>query len=98
MPVYPYLCKKCGEIEIVHSIHDDAWDKCPECGTKGMQRQISLSVNLQRPKDMFWENMNGGRGNYIGGLGRRNDPKAYCRSLSEATEKAKRMGKSYELG
>lgn len=97
MPTYPYSCPKCGDIEIVHSIHDDAWTKCPECGTKGIKRQISLSVNLHKPKDQGWENLNDGKGMYISGLGRRTDDKAYCRSLNEATEKAKRLGKSYEI-
>lgn len=98
MPVYPYLCEKCGEMELVHSIHDEALKKCPECGSRKFQRQISLSVSFHGPKDAHWENLNNGRGMWISGLGKKEDPKAYCRSLNEATEKARRMGKEYEIG
>jgi len=31
MPTYDYECERCGLIEIVHSIMDDAWEICPNC-------------------------------------------------------------------
>jgi hypothetical protein len=45
-----------------------------------------------------WHNENNGKGKWISGLGRENDPKAYCTSLGEAEEKAKRRGMTYEKG
>ena len=42
MPIYEYSCKKCGIIEIIHSIKDDAKIVCPQCGKSGLERQISL--------------------------------------------------------
>jgi putative FmdB family regulatory protein len=97
MPTYDYECSKCGLMEITHSIHDDAVSRCPTCGSKHFARQISLSVALHPAKDQSWENLNDGKGMFIGGLGKRTDRHAYCRSLNEATEKAKRLGKSYEI-
>ena len=94
---YDYECSHCGIMEITHSIHDDALTKCPECGGKNFKRLLSLSVAVHKPKDSGWENLNDGKGMYMSGLGRRTDNNAYCRTLHEATEKAKRMNKSYEI-
>jgi len=41
MPHYDYCCEKCGEMEIFHSIKEDTWQMCPECGKKGLIRLIS---------------------------------------------------------
>lgn len=41
MPIYDYYCKKCGELEISHSIMDDALQVCPECKSEGLIRLIS---------------------------------------------------------
>lgn len=97
MPTYSYTCRACGDMDITHSIHDEAWEKCPKCGKRGLTRNITLSVHFHPPKDSSWENLNDGKGMYISGLGRRTDDNAYCRSLHEATEKAKKLGKSYEI-
>jgi len=40
MPTYQYECESCGPMEIFHSIKDDAWTECPECGGE-IQRLIS---------------------------------------------------------
>lgn len=41
MPHYEYYCETCGNIEIFHSIMDDAKTNCPECGQEGLERLIS---------------------------------------------------------
>lgn len=97
MPLYDYECNKCGVMELHHSIHDPAVAKCPQCGSRKFHRLISLSVALQPAKDQGWENLNNGKGMWISGLGKKDDKNAYCRSLNEATEKAKKLGKQYEI-
>ena len=44
MPVYEYLCRKCGEsFERVESIkeHDPSKVRCPECKSKKVERRWS---------------------------------------------------------
>jgi putative FmdB family regulatory protein len=41
LPIYEYLCSKCGVIEIMHGIAEDARTVCPTCGQKGLERLIS---------------------------------------------------------
>ncbi len=41
MPNYDYKCINCGVVEIFHSIMDDAWNICPECKQKGLEKMIS---------------------------------------------------------
>jgi len=31
MPLYEYICEKCGYFEIERSIHDDSQPSCPIC-------------------------------------------------------------------
>lgn len=97
MSRYDYECKECGDVhEEVHSMRESPDIACPKCG--GSCQRIITCVNIRPPVDMFWEGENGGRGRYIGGLGTRSDSSAYCRSLSEAKEKAKAKNLTYELG
>ena len=39
--IYTYECKHCGEMEIEHSIKDEALLRCPECKSKAFKRLIS---------------------------------------------------------
>jgi putative FmdB family regulatory protein len=98
MPTYDYACESCGVMELIHSIHDPAVKKCPKCGSRAFARQVAMNVHFISAKDEGWQLENNGKGRYIGGLGKRDDPQAYCRSLNEAVEKAKKAGKSYEIG
>lgn len=99
MPNYDYRCQRCGWTqEEYHSMSEDPLITCAVCGKVGMVRKPSLSANFIPPCDSGWEGENKGRGRYIGGIGRRQDPQSYCRSRSEAIEKVKRQGKCYELG
>lgn len=45
MPTYDYLCKKCGIIEISHSILENFKTICPLCHSK-IEKQISSSTNV----------------------------------------------------
>lgn len=95
-----YSCRDCGtEFEAPADTAKRLEYRCPECGGRNWGlTPTRVTAACHSPKDMFWENENRGRGRYIGGLGKRNDPKAYCRSLDEAKEKARRAGKSFEIG
>lgn len=42
MPTYEYRCKACdAELEIFHSMSEDARTECPECGEHKLKRLIS---------------------------------------------------------
>ena len=42
MPTYEYRCKAClAELEIFHSMTEDARTECPECGEQELKRLIS---------------------------------------------------------
>ena len=43
MPIYEYICRKCGtRFEVLQSIREDGSNvKCPECSTMGPERVIS---------------------------------------------------------
>jgi len=95
MPLYDYVCKKCGQFEAYHGMRESL-EKCPTCGGRKLERLISLSVNFIPPADMFWENENGGKGRFCGQLGAKKDANAYCRSRHELIEKAARRGQTFE--
>ena len=72
MPIYEYKCENCGIIEIMHSIKDDAWTKCPQCSQDGLKRLISLSagfIDKNRQSNQYndikvakyWRDKNGDR-------------------------------------
>jgi putative FmdB family regulatory protein len=36
VPIYDYVCSKCGQLtEVVHGIHDGGPKFCPNCGAEG---------------------------------------------------------------
>ena len=42
MPIYEYACEKCGELtEVLAKVSDPPPSKCPQCGSKKMQRVVS---------------------------------------------------------
>ena len=44
MPIYEYQCKKCdGVFEVMHGINADGPSKCELCGSKRVERIMSLS-------------------------------------------------------
>ena len=43
MPIYEYLCQKCGEFEVTQKIKDQPLDVCPTCG-QGVKKLISNST------------------------------------------------------
>lgn len=96
MPAYDYACA-CGNLaELFHPMaHCDREHPCPCCG-RAMSRAV-VPVAVKPPPDSGWEGENDGRGRYIAQLADhqpfgKNDPKAYCRSQSDAIEKGKRKG------
>lgn len=70
--------------------------KCPKCGGKCSRAIVDVAVRI--PADWSWSGENKGRGRYIGGLGKRSDPDAYCTSVRQAEDRAKSKGLKYELG
>lgn len=97
MPNYDYECRECWKMhEQFHGMTEKP-DKCPHCGSRKLSRVITSAPGVSTP-DMHWEDLNQGRGQWISGLGKRDDPKAYFRSRREAVEAAKSRGKQYELG
>lgn len=94
-----YSCRDCNaEFEAPTDTAKRLTYKCPHCGSGNWGLTPQTGPRIIGPKDSGWQLENGGRGRYIGGLGKRTDDRAYCRSLNEATEKAKKLGKSYEIG
>jgi len=47
MPIYEYLCKKCGEFETMQRITDAPLTRCPQCGTKVTKLISSTSFQLK---------------------------------------------------
>lgn len=42
MPIYEYLCPKCGQFEVTQRITENALKRCPTCRSK-VQKLISAS-------------------------------------------------------
>lgn len=94
MPSYDYECSKCGKLHEQNHRMAEAPQPCPGCGCT---RVVKVFISVPRAKipDRGWEYENNGRGRYIGQLAPKADvvdPNAYCRSRTEAVEKAKRQG------
>lgn len=68
---------------------------CLLCG--GTCHKVPVVSQFIYPADATWHAENNGKGKYISGLGKRNDPSSYAKSLTDAQEKAKAKGLSYEL-
>jgi putative FmdB family regulatory protein len=48
MPIYEYICKKCGHaFETIQGI-DDKTPWCPECESKEVERNVATSFASQR--------------------------------------------------
>lgn len=96
MPRYDYECAACGhEHEQFHRMDDTALP-CPRCGSKRVSKMLCCPA-VKPPPDAGWELENNGRGRYISQLQKEPGPAgsekdAFCRSQSEAIEKAKRRG------
>lgn len=68
---------------------------CLICG--GICKKVPVLGQFIYPADASWHAENNGKGKYISGLGKRSDPGSYAKSLTDAQEKAKSKGLSYEL-
>lgn len=46
MPIYEYVCEKCGEkLELIQKVGDEAPEACPKCKTKGeMKKAVTSSA------------------------------------------------------
>lgn len=96
MPEYSYECSDCGyEWDTYRTMADRAPGPCPECHSRNTAKIITVPQTIA-PVDSGWESLNNGKGKWIGGLGNHKDPSTYCRSMGEATEKAKRRGLNFE--
>ncbi len=72
MPIYEYLCTKCGKPFdwLVRSSSDEQQAACPECGTRKVTRQPSVFATHQaRPAATPLP---------AGGCGRCGDPNGPC--------------------
>ncbi len=93
MPRKDYRCEVCDDVaEQVHGMFAKP-EPCAKCG--GAVAWVPAVPRIKPPADSGWENENGGRGRYISQLQRgpgigECDRDAFCRSQSEAIEKAKR--------
>ncbi len=105
MPLYDYLCKKCGIVEVFHGMTDFRPRNCTKCGRKGFAKQISAGAAFHAAPDSGWEQKNGGLGEYMPQmgleyLGGRKDgvrnPATHCRTRAEAIDRFKRQGKDVE--
>jgi len=44
MPIYEYVCSKCGhEMECIQKFSDPPETQCPECGKKSLVKQVSAA-------------------------------------------------------
>ena len=96
MPTYLYTCSACGhEQDEYHKMSETPRVACNACREPCYKSPVVGQFIY--PADATWHGENNGKGKYISGLGRKNDPNSYATSLSAAQEKAKRKGLSYEL-
>ena len=95
MPTFSYQCNVCESVQdVFHGMRESPVVRC-ECGNTCSK--IPVLGQFIYAADAGWHRENNGKGKYISGLGKMSDPGAYARSLSDAEEKAKRRGLSYEL-
>lgn len=47
MPIYEYLCKKCGEFELMQRITEAPLTRCPTCDRKVTKLMSSTSFQLK---------------------------------------------------
>ena len=57
MPTYDYKCNNCNaELEIFHSISENAHTLCPKCNTHNLSRLISKNVAISFKGTGFYIN------------------------------------------
>ena len=63
MPLYEYVCTKCGaETEALQKFDDAPLTKCEDCNKKGLVRKLSLSAFHLQGGGWFNEGYGGGNG------------------------------------
>jgi putative FmdB family regulatory protein len=45
MAAFDYQCEKCGDIELEHSVHQDAYKECPVCRQNGIESKIRRLIS-----------------------------------------------------
>ena len=60
MPTYEYRCRRCGIVEISHSIVDEPRRRCPLCYAR-VERLISGGGGVVVDPGGFWETGSDGR-------------------------------------
>lgn len=92
MPRFDMECQVCGRAWEAIIRMTESCPCCPECDSRDTMKVFNVAPAM-RLRDMGWEYENNGRGRYISQLadGLR-DPKAFCRSRTEAKEKARAKG------
>jgi putative FmdB family regulatory protein len=76
MPIYEYLCKKCGEFEIMQRITENALRRCPTCHGKVTKLISNTSFQLK------------GNGWYVTDYARKDSPAKDSASKDSATKDA----------
>lgn len=77
MPIYEYVCKKCGEFEVTQRITEPALRKCPTCKSK-VERILSRSSFVLK-----------GSGWYATDYGRKSDSSAPAKESAPDTSSSK---------
>jgi len=55
MPTYEYECSVCGVFEHFQGMSENPLKKCPECGSRKVQRLISGGAGVIFRGEGFWE-------------------------------------------
>ena len=45
MPIYEYICPKCGTIEVIQKFSDDPLSFCPTCEEKGEKNKVEKAIS-----------------------------------------------------
>jgi len=77
MPIYEYLCQKCGTIEVTQRITEKPLGKCPEC--KGKVKKLISNTSFQLK----------GTGWYITDYARKDNGVAKADNGAKATSESK---------
>ncbi|MBI4524561.1 MAG: zinc ribbon domain-containing protein [Deltaproteobacteria bacterium] len=82
MPIYEYLCEKCGEFEVTQKITDKPLKQCPDC--KGKVKKLISNTSFQLK----------GTGWYITDYGRKDKAPAEKKGDKAPAAEAKSDGKA----
>lgn len=89
MPTFDYSCRSCGaQFDAYSTIADRDSGECPDCGSKKVQRLISMPSIRPESLDDF-SSENGGKGRY--------NPQVqkYFRHVNDVKDYARKTGYDY---